>query len=501
MAILDAITHSDVADRHRPWPRAQVSEEGWRQAIDQLATGRLVLLGLWGDTPGVHMALLDELAGDAAVISYVCKSGKYPSVGAQHAPAIRLERAIHDLFGLEAMNAPDMRTWLDLGFWDVRQPLGKKARARGQVPYHFLPAEGEGLHQIPVGPVHAGIIEPGHFRFTANGEHVVRLEQRLGWVHKGIESLIEGTTLEQAAKLAARTSGDSTVAYAFAFAQAAEAAMQISAPSRAAHLRALMAELERLANHFGDIGAICNDASFSLMQAQCAILRERTLRVAEVGFGHRLMMDVIVPGGLSRDVAPKGLAEAAALVAAVRSVFPDLIELYDNTASLQDRTVTTGIVKPELAAQFGAGGYVGRASGRTFDARRAFGYAPYNNLSFDVPVRDEGDVNARVWLRIREVEQSLSLIEQILSAIPGGAIKAPVSRAKACEGVGVAEAFRGDVLVWLKLNGNGRVSRCHLRDASWFQWPLLEAAIEGNIVADFPLCNKSFNCSYSGHDL
>jgi Ni,Fe-hydrogenase III large subunit len=237
------------------------------------------------------------------------------------------------------------------------------------------------------------------------------------------------------------------------------------------------------------------------MQAHCAILRERTLRVAESGFGHRLMMDVIVPGGLSRDIAPAGLAEAAALVATVRDAFPDLTELYDNTASLQDRTVTTGIVKPELAAQFGAGGYVGRASGRTFDARRVLAYAPYDKLSFEVPVRDEGDVNARVWLRIREVEQSLSLIEQILGAVPDGAIKAPIGRAKACEGLGVVEAFRGDVLVWLKLNGNGRVARCHLRDASWFQWPLLEAAIEGNIVADFPLCNKSFNCSYSGHDL
>jgi Ni,Fe-hydrogenase III large subunit len=501
MAILDAITHSDVVERHRPWPRVLVSEEGWHQAIDRLVTGRFVLLGLWGNTPMVHMALFDESAGAAAVVSYTCKSGKYPSVGARHAPAIRLERAINDLCGLVAVDAPDARPWLDLGFWDVRHPLGKKAAARKQAAYQFLPAEGEGLHQIPVGPVHAGIIEPGHFRFTANGEHVVRLEQRLGWVHKGIESLMEGATLEQAAKLAARTSGDSTVAYAFAFAQAAEAAMQIEAPARASYLRALMAELERLANHFGDIGAICNDASFSLMQAQCAVLRERVLRAAEAGFGHRLMMDVIVPGGISRDIAPKGLAEAAALVAAVRGVFPDLIELYDNTASLQDRTVTTGIVKPELAAQFGAGGYVGRASGRGFDARRAFAYAPYDKLSFEVPVLDSGDVNARVWLRIREVEQSLSLIEQILAAMPVGAIKAPLGRAKSCEGLGFAEAFRGDVLAWLRLDGNGRVARCHLRDASWFQWPLLEAAIEGNIVADFPLCNKSFNCSYSGHDL
>jgi Ni,Fe-hydrogenase III large subunit len=213
------------------------------------------------------------------------------------------------------------------------------------------------------------------------------------------------------------------------------------------------------------------------------------------------MMDVIVPGGLGRDIEPKGLAEAAALVAAVRDVFLDLTELYDNTASLQDRTVTTGIVKPELAAQFGAGGYVGRASGRIFDARRTLAYTPYDKLSFEVPVRDEGDVNARVWLRIRELEQSLSLIEQIIGAVPAGAIKTPLGRAKSCEGLGFAEAFRGDVLVWLRINGNGRVARCHLRDASWFQWPLLEAAIEGNIVADFPLCNKSFNCSYSGHDL
>jgi Ni,Fe-hydrogenase III large subunit len=501
MTLLTGITHSEVAERHRPWPRAFVAEEGWQQAIDQLATGRCSLLGLWGDAPVVHMALLDEASSDVAVISYTCKSGKYPSVATRHPPAIRLERAIRDLFGLDAVDTLDARPWLDLGFWDVRHPLGKKGPARKPVPYKFLPTEGEGLHEIPVGPVHAGIIEPGHFRFTANGEHVVRLEQRLGWVHKGIESLAESATLEEAAKLASRTSGDSTVAYAFAFAQAAEAAMQVKVPLRAAYLRGLMAEIERLANHFGDIGAICNDASFALMHAQCGILRERTLRAAEAAFGHRLMMDGIVPGGLARDVAPEGIEQVEALLAEVRRVFPGLIELYDNTASLQDRTVTTGIVRPELALQFGAGGYVGRASGRAFDARRVLTYAPYDKLSFEVPMLSAGDVNARVWIRIEEVEQSLSLIEQILSALPKGEIKVPIGRTKSCEGVGIAEAFRGDVLVWLKLDSKGRVARCHLRDASWFQWPLLEAAIEGNIVADFPLCNKSFNCSYSGHDL
>jgi Ni,Fe-hydrogenase III large subunit len=272
-------------------------------------------------------------------------------------------------------------------------------------------------------------------------------------------------------------------------------------PTRAAYLRALMAELERLANHFGDIGAICNDASFSLMYAQCGILRERTLRAADACFGHRLMMDIIVPGGVSRELAPEGAAQVKDLLGEVRHVFPRLIELYDNTASLQDRTVTTGIVTRELARQFGAGGYVGRASRRAFDARRVFAYPPYDRLSFEVPVLDAGDVNARVWIRIREVEQSLSLIEQILNALPRGEIKTATGNNKVCEGLGLAEAFRGDVLVWLKLDNKGCVARCHLRDASWFQWPLLEAAIEGNIVADFPLCNKSFNCSYSGHDL
>ncbi len=502
MALVDSIKHRTAGKAHRPWPRVLVADDGWTQAIDLLARGHCTLLGLWGDAGDVHMALLDEKAGDITVVSYACKGGEYPSIAARHPPALRLERAIRDLFGLDAVGAPDMRFWLDLGFWDVRHPLGKQQRAQKPAPYAFLPAEGEGLHQIPVGPVHAGIIEPGHFRFTANGEYVVRLEQRLGYVHKGIESLMDGATLDEAATLAGRTSGDSTVAYSYAFAQAAEAALQIKPPPRALYLRALMAELERLANHFGDIGAICNDASFALMHAQTSILRERTLRAAEVCFAHRLMMDVIVPGGVARDIAPEGPERLRALLAEIRKAFPRLIELYDNTASLQNRTVTTGILQPALARQFGAGGYVGRASGRGFDARRQPGYAPYDELKFEVPVLDAGDVNARVWIRIREVEQSLALVEQILAALPDGTTRAPVkASARICEGLGMAEAFRGDVLVWLRLDGKGRVARCHLRDASWFQWPLLEVAIEGNIVADFPICNKSFNCSYSGHDL
>jgi Ni,Fe-hydrogenase III large subunit len=503
MTLLREIMQDGPRVEARPWPRAIVNANTWNLASIRLADGHLTLLSLWGDGNTVNMALLDEAPFGIGIITIECPDGRFPSVGAVHPPAIRLERAVRDLYGLQPERLPDQRPWLDHGRWDVQHPLGANPNALpAAAPYAFLPVEGESLHQIPVGPVHAGIIEPGHFRFTANGETVVRLEQRLGYVHKGIESLMVGADLERGARLAARTSGDSTVAYGLAFAHAAEAALGVEIPPRAAWLRALMAELERLANHFGDFGAICNDASFSIMHAQCGVLRERVLRAA-AGFGHRLMMDAVVPGGVAADLAPDGAAQLRDLLTEIGRLFPQLVELYDNTASLQDRTVTTGILKPALARQFGAGGYVGRACGRAFDARRAIAYPPYDSLKFEVPVLDAGDVNARVWIRIREIEQSIGLIVQILAGLPKGALRVPAEAAGASsrEGLGFAEGFRGDVLAWLRLDGDGRIARCHLRDPSWFQWPLLEAVIEGNIVADFPLCNKSFNCSYAGHDL
>ena len=237
------------------------------------------------------------------------------------------------------------------------------------------------------------------------------------------------------------------------------------------------------------------------MHAHCGILRELVLRAADSAFGHRLMMDCVVPGGVVIDIAPDGAAAIRSLLREIQGRFPRLIELYDNTASLQDRTTETGMLSAELAQQFGAGGYVGRGSGRNFDARKTPGYAPYEQLEFAVPVLTAGDVNARVWIRIREVEQSIALIRQILDRLPVGRIAVTLGGGeKSGEGLGLAEGFRGDVLAWIRLDGS-HVARCHLRDPSWFQWPLLEAAIEGNIVADFPLCNKSFNCSYSGHDL
>ena len=485
--------HGAPQANHRPWPRYLLDRPGWVKLIQELGSADWSLLGLWGEAEAVHLALRDEAA--VAVATLPCPGLSYPSLAAQRPAAIRLERAARDLFGLEAEGAADRRPWLDHGRWPASRPAAAE-------PYPFLTAEAVGatLHQIPVGPVHAGIIEPGHFRFHVNGETVVRLEERLGYVHKGIESLMAGCDPAAAARLAGRLSGDSTVAHALAFARAVEAALDIEAPGRAHWLRALMGELERLANHFGDIGAICNDATFPLLLAQFSLLREQVLQAAEACFGHRLMMDRVLPGGVAVDLDEKGSAFLGELVRRLRPRLAELGRIYESKPSLLDRTVLTGIVKPELAHRFAAGGYVGRASGEGRDARRNPGYPPYESLELSVPVRLEGDVNARLQIRMQEAEASLGLIEQILDRMPAGPIACELPR-RAGEGLALVEGFRGEILTWVRLDADGRIARCHPRDPSWFHWPLLEAAIEGNIVADFPLCNKSFNGSYSGQDL
>jgi Ni,Fe-hydrogenase III large subunit len=498
----EAIVAEWLITAHAPWPRVEVDAATWEFVTERLASGDWTMLGLWGEANRVHLAVR---ADSVAVFSLDAADGRFPSVARMHLPALRLERAIRDLFGLEPLGLPDARPWLDHGNWGVGAPLGALGTAaETAMGYTFLPVEGEDLYEIPVGPVHAGVIEPGHFRFTADGETVVRLEQRLGYTHKGLESLLAGSEIAHAARLAGRASGDATVAYAFAFARAVEAALGIEVPARAVLLRGVMAELERMANHLGDIGAVCNDASFGIVHAHCGILRERVLRAAGACFGHRLMMDRIVPGGVVVDLDAEATGRIRDLLQDVRGRMPQLAELYDKTTSLQDRTVGTGIVPAELARRFGCGGHVGRAAGQDFDVRRDIAYPPYDALQFAVATRTEGDVNARVWVRIHEVGESIELIEQILHGLQAGPLLAPeraLSSTSTREGMALVESFRGDLLAWVRLDAAGRVGRCHLRDPSWFQWPLLEAAIEGNIVADFPLCNKSFNCSYSGHDL
>jgi Ni,Fe-hydrogenase III large subunit len=499
---IDLAALTPVAN-HRPWPRYEVDVAQWDAIGASLGKGEADLLALWAEPDFVHLAFRPPAAAPV-IASLPVRDGALPSVGKHHPPAIRLERTIADLYGHAITGAPDTRAWLDHGAWGVRAPLGPREAAalRDPTDYEFQPVRGEGLHQIPVGPVHAGIIEPGHFRFTANGEIVARLEERLGYVHKGIDGLLIDAGAERAARVVARTSGDSTVALSFAFALAFEAARGIVAPLRARVIRGIMAELERIANHFGDIGAICNDAAFALLHTYCGIFREQVLVACDKVFGHRLMMDAIVPGGVRHDIGAEQARLILALLDDLAPRFDEVVRFYDATPSLLDRTRTTGVLSPELAASWGAGGCIGRASGRNFDTRRDIAYAPYDEAVFDVPLMQAGDVDARIWIRVREIEASMKLLRTWLRGLPAGPIVADIPQpGEACEGVAMTEAFRGDVLVWLRLAADGRVARCHVRDASLFQWPLLEAVIKGNIVADFPLCNKSFNCSYAGHDV
>jgi Ni,Fe-hydrogenase III large subunit len=492
-----------IVEHHRGWTRRLAPADGWRTIGENLRSDDLMLLGLWGDGDCAHAALHERSTRTVTIATAAVADGRLPSLGMFHPPAIRLERALQDLHGIDVTALPDPRSWLDHGRWQTAAPLGA-GRTRATSPcVDFLPAEGPSLHQIPVGPVHAGIIEPGHFRFTAHGETVVRLEQRLGYVHKGIERLMQGRSIQEAGRLASRVSGDSTVAYAWAFTRAVEMALGVEPPPRAVWLRAIMAEIERLANHLGDIGAVCNDASFSLLYTECGVLRELALRAAATGFGHRLMMDRIVPGGASEDLETAGVEAIRHFITYLERRLPELAELYDNTASLQDRTVGTGKLKPHLASLFGCGGFIGRASGRDFDARRDLPYPPYDTLPPEVTVLEDGDVDARVRVRIAEVQASARLLDRLLASLPAGALHiGPLVPADGpVEASAIVEGFRGDIFAFVRVGTDLRIERCHLRDPSWFQWPLLEAAIEGNIVADFPLCNKSFNCSYSGHDL
>lgn len=487
----------------RPWPRVLLTRPLWGQMAAALAADPgPALMSLWADPGQVHAALWLEAEATLMLASCPAPDGRYPALSPARPGAVRFERMIRDLWGHVAEGAVDLRPWLDHGRWPNAAPLSAKP---GPVAYpvpqpEFLAVEGEGVHQIPVGPVHAGIIEPGHFRFHVQGETVARLEERLGYLHKGHLGLMLGKPARAASRFAARLSGDSAVAHAWAFAMAVEQALEVAPPPRALALRAAMGELERIHNHLNDWGFVCNDAAFAFPHARCGALREGVLRACNAAFGHRLMMDRVVPGGVTDDLSPAGAETILAALSVVEAELPGLVRIYESHASLQDRVVGTGTVDAALVARFAAGGHVGRAAGRGFDARVALGYAPYDRLAPEVPVLAEGDVDARVRIRIAEIRESIRLVRALLEALPAGPLEVPLPQ-RGGEGVGVVEGFRGDCLHWVALEDGGLVRACFPRDPSWLQWPLLEAAIEGNIVADFPLCNKSFNCSYSGVDL
>jgi Ni,Fe-hydrogenase III large subunit len=435
-----------------------------------------------------------------------------PDLTAHFPCAARMQRAAVDLSGLRFDGPGDARPWLDHGLWAAGPPLapgvvpepGPKGAAAGPLPadYPFIRVEGDGVHEIAVGPVHAGIIEPGHFRFSVVGEKVLRLEQHLGYVHKGIERRFTELAPLDAYRLAGRVSGDSTVAYAWAYCMALESAWRCSVPERATWLRALMLERERVANHLGDLGALGNDAALGFGLAQFSRLREDWQRLSLEVFGHRFMMDAIVPGGVAAD-APLAQRDRLRLQCdQVERELHTLRTVYDEHAGLQDRFLTTGRVTPGLAARLGLTGLAGRASGQAFDLRCDHAWAPYDQLKVQIAGSREGDVAARVAVRFDEVFESLRLVRALCAGVPPGALRAELQRPdQPSIGAGWVEGWRGEVFVALEIDAAGHITRCHCHDPSWQNWPVLEHAVIGNIVPDFPLINKSFNLSYSGHDL
>ncbi len=490
-----------------------VSAAEWLQAADDVAAAGGQLLAMWA-TPAaagagafVRAALMHGGRVLVLELTLLQAAEGYPGLQSIFLSAARMQRAIFDLCGVRA-DDPDQRPWLRHAAWPAgARPLceavaGIAPERLAADDYAFVRVEGEGVHEVPVGPVHAGIIEPGHFRFSIVGEKVLRLEERLGYVHKGIERRFQELSLSEGHRLAARVSGDSAVAYSWAYCQACEALAGTQVPPRALWLRALCLEIERMQNHLGDLGALGNDAGFAFGLSQFSRLKEELLRAGQEALGQRYLLDALVPGGVAVDLDALGGITLADCVRMVAAEAAKLRDIFDEHAGVQDRFAGAGQVSPELARSLDLIGLAGRASGQALDLRVDQPWPPYDQLATRKCGHDAGDVAARVAVRFDELQESARLVLQLLLRLPDGPVQAPVSTLRARGlGLGLVEGWRGPVLVALEADGRGGIRRCHPHDRSWQNWPVLEHAIMGNIVPDFPLINKSFNLSYSGHDL
>jgi Ni,Fe-hydrogenase III large subunit/Ni,Fe-hydrogenase III component G len=488
-----------------------VEPEDWRSFAEDVAAAGGRLLALWATPrqPDAHTLHAVAVASSRAVFvtaTLPLGTTRYAGVEEVFPAARRMQRAIFDLTGLRSSDS-DSRPWLRHAAWPADSfPLTHAALPPpvGQPvdDYAFVRVEGDGVHEIPVGPVHAGIIEPGHFRFSVVGEKVLRLEQRLGYVHKGIERRFTELPILEGHRLAARVSGDSAVACSWAYCRALEQMSAIELPARASWLRALALELERIANHLGDLGALGNDAGFAFGLAQFLRLKERLLRATESALGQRYLLDFVVPGGTRTDLAPTGADALSRCLDELERELPQLRGIYEEHTGLRDRFAGAGTLLPEIAAWLGVVGLAGRASGQPLDLRLDAPVAPYSALGVRRFVQAGGDVLARVNLRFDELIESLRLVRLILGGLPNGhpavEVQPPTAGSAAA---GLVEGWRGPVVVGLEAGPDGTIRRCHPQDPSWHNWPALEHAVIGNIVPDFPLINKSFNLSYSGHDL
>jgi len=436
----------------------------------------------------------------------------FPSIAAKHPAANWFEREVMDFFGLIPEGHPNLSRvalhddWPN-GVWPLRKDFaGDRPVPRVAGVFHpFRPVSGEGVFQVPVGPVHAGVIEPGHFRFGVAGEPILYLQLRLFYVHKGTEKRFEQRPWHHGVFLAESVSGDTSVGHALAYAHAIERLAGVDVPIRARALRTVLLELERLYNHIADIGAIATDVAFIIPASRAQALREGLLRMQDQLVGTRLMRGAIAVGGLKRDVLNGGGSALLTYLGGFEAAFTELFTLLIDSGSFTDRVDGTGTLTPQAARDLGIVGMAARASGLDTDFRRDHPHDLYDHLRFDVPVETGGDVRARLMVRAREIEQSLSILRQVLEGLPArraAPIIAPTPRqlpARA-SALGWVEAWRGPCTHWVATDARGDIDRVKITDPSYLNWPAIVQASPGNIIPDFPVVNKSFNFSYSGND-
>jgi Ni,Fe-hydrogenase III large subunit/Ni,Fe-hydrogenase III component G len=481
------------------------SELGVSQALDLLRAANTRLVSIFGsadDNRELYVHYLIDVDGREYRMFRSRVTGPIPSATPITPSAAWYERELHDQYGIECLGHPDPRPLLFHENWPGNiHPMIDYAShvpwAEGQ--YQFLQVQGAGVCEVPVGPIHAGIIEPGHFRFSVVGDTVLHLELRHFYTHKGAEKLFENTPVMDGVMIAESVSGDNCFSHAVTYCQAIESAFGISVPPRAQALRLIGLELERMIAHIADVGALCGDVGFSVPAAYTARIKETLLRASTCFFGTRFWRGMAVPGGVTRDFSSAEASEFARIVTAAAREFEEMAHLILQTSSVQSRFESTGILTAEVTRQLGVVGPVARASGIRLDVRCDHPSGRYRDINVDVPLYKYGDVLARARIRIDETAISMRLIDETLKQLPTGSVLVPVPLSGNVEACSAVESPRGELLYWVRIR-DGKIARCHIKSPSFQNWPALPLAMPGNIIADFPLINKSFNLSYSGCD-
>lgn len=443
------------------------------------------------DVPGAGYRVLEDMM-----------NGSVPSITPVSPAAAWYERELKDQYGVELFGHPDPRSLLLHENWPGNcHPMVDSTQA---VPwadehYEFLQVEGDGVCEVAVGPVHAGIIEPGHFRFSVVGDNVLFLELRHFYTHKGTERLFQGTPVSSGQMLAESVSGDNCFAHAVAYCQAIEEAHAVTAPPLAQLVRLIGLELERMVAHIADVGALSGDIAFMLPAAYCSRIKEDLLQTSVRVIGSRFWRGIAVPGGVTRDISPSAAEMLREAVMQASGEFAKMAAIMLDRPSVQSRFEAAGVLHHSVAGDLAVVGPVARASGIDADIRRDHPYGAYRGLNFEIPSLHYGDVLARTRVRIDEVACSAQLILDALTQLQAGPIRTEVPQDVAFEGFSAIESPRGELLYWVKGEA-GMLTRCHIKSPSFQNWPALPHAVVGNVIADFPLINKSFNLSYSGCD-